>query len=60
MQGLQGVGNLIGKSSADEEVIEELNVLGFLISAITNLTEALNDLKSDTSYVLKERGVLNY
>ena len=60
LQGLQDVGHLIGLTASDKNMIEELNHIGFFISAITNLTEALNDLRSDTNYSLKERGVMNY
>lgn len=60
LKGLQGVAHLIGITSFDKKVAEELNHLGFFISAISNLTEALNDLRSDTHYVLEKRGVSNY
>lgn len=60
LQGLQGVGQLIGVTSPGKKVVEELNQLGFFISAISNLTEALNDLKSDAGYVLRQREVGNY
>lgn len=59
LQGLQGVAHLIGITSFDEKVVEVVNQLGFFISAISNLTEALNDLRSDTDYVLEKRGVSN-
>ncbi len=60
LQGLQDVGHLMGISSSGESVSAELSHIGFFISAITNLTEALNDLRSDTDYVLRKRGVSNY
>jgi len=59
LQGLQDMGQLIGmmKSKAS---LKELHHIGFFIAAISNLTEALNDLRSDTDHVLRERGVMNY
>lgn len=60
LQGLQGVGQLMGSTSPGKRVVEELNQLGFFISAISNLTEALNDLRSDADYVLRQRGIGNY
>lgn len=60
LQGLQGVAHLMGITAPDEKIVEELNHLGFFISAIGNLTEALNVLRSDTDYVLRKRGVSNY
>jgi hypothetical protein len=38
LQGLQDVGNLIGLSSVNKEIIEAINQLGCFISTITNLT----------------------
>ncbi len=61
LQGLQDLGQLIGVSSQSEEIrLNEFKYIGFFISAITNLTEALNDLRTDTEYSLKQRGVQNY
>lgn len=60
LQGLQGIGQLIGITSLDKRIINALNHLGLFISAITNLAEALNDLRSDADYVLRQRGVTNY
>jgi len=57
LQGLQDIGQLIGKCKNN---LEKKNQIGFLISAISNLTAALNDLRSDTDYVLKQRGIVNY
>lgn len=60
LQGLQDLGQLIGLASRPKrEKIEELNRIGFFISAISNLTVALNDLKADADHVLKERGDVN-
>jgi hypothetical protein len=61
LKGLQEVGHLMGLSSQkNSENINEINNIGFFISAVTNLTEALNTLRSDTDYLLKKRGILNY
>jgi len=60
LQGLQGMSQLIGVASSNKKDINELSHLGFFISAISNLTEALNDLKSDADYVLSRRGAQNY
>lgn len=59
LQGLQGVGQLIGTAAPNKIKNAELNQLGFFISAISNLTEALNDLRSDADHVLQERSVMN-
>ena len=59
LQGLQGVGQLIGLAGSEKKLAEGLNQLGFFVSLITNLTEALNDLRSDTEYVLRQREVVN-
>ena len=52
LQGLQGVGSLMSMSPEGGKVSEEANCLGFFISALSNLTEALNDLRLDTDYML--------
>jgi len=49
LQGLQGVGHLLASQNKHSE--EHTN-LGFFISAISNLIEALDGLRSDTSYML--------
>ncbi len=60
LQGLRGVAHLIGTTSLNDKNLEEVNNIGFFISAISNLTEALTDLKSDTDFMLRKRGVMNY
>jgi len=59
LQGLQGVGQLIGLASDNKKIPEQLNQIGFLISAISNLTEALNELKLDADFMLKKQGKTN-
>jgi hypothetical protein len=60
LQGMQGIGRLMGGSlSEKKELIEELQDIGFFISSISNLTEALNSLRSDTDYELKQRSKIN-
>lgn len=59
LQGLQSLSQMIGFVSP-HKVIHELNYLAFFISAISNLTEALNVLRSDADYILSERQVSNY
>lgn len=51
LQGLQQVGQLIGLAT-NKKNIAEMNQLGFFISAISNLTEALNDLRLDANFLL--------
>jgi hypothetical protein len=56
LQGLQDLGQVTSMVGKDEKkLIEDLDHIGFLISAISNLTEALNELRSDTSYSLLKR-----
>jgi hypothetical protein len=56
LQGLQDLGHVVGMVGDNEKkIISDLNHIGFFISAISNLTEALNNLRSDTSYTLKQR-----
>ena len=59
LQGIQGIGQLIGLASLEKNLVQRLNHLGFFVSVITNLTEALNDLRSDTEYVLKQQEIAN-
>ena len=55
LQGLQDLGQLIGIAAQDKEKIaDDLSNIGFFISAIGNLTEALNALRLDADYVLKQ------
>jgi len=52
LRGLQDVGQLIGLVKHDEiNMAEEISRLGFFISTIGNLTEALNTLRLDADYV---------
>lgn len=61
LQGLQDLGQLVSIVMQDRtEVINEINNIGCFISAISNLTEALNYLRTDTNYVLKDRGIIDY
>lgn len=55
LQGLQDLGQLMCLAAQDNEMIEELNNIGSFISAISNLTEALNVLRLDTNHILNER-----
>lgn len=57
LQGLQGVGQLMGCVIPERKIFDGVNQLGFFVSAITNLTEALNDLRADAEYVLKQRKI---
>jgi hypothetical protein len=53
LQGLQDLGQVTSMiSQGGKRIIEDLDHIGFLISAISNLTEALNNLRLDTSYSL--------
>lgn len=60
--GLQDLGHLIGVAAQSSKIknIEDLNNIGFFISGISNLTEALNTLRLDADYVLKQREIINY
>lgn len=56
LQGLQDLGYVAGMiGEKDKKIMKNLNHIGFFISAIGNLTEALNTLRSDTSYTLSLR-----
>jgi hypothetical protein len=54
LQGLQDLGHVSG-IVGNKKIIKSLSHIGFFISAISNLTEALNTLRSDTSYTLQIR-----
>ncbi|OGT41302.1 MAG: hypothetical protein A3F13_09905 [Gammaproteobacteria bacterium RIFCSPHIGHO2_12_FULL_40_19] len=59
LQGLQGVGQAIGIASRDDGLkAEQICQIGFFISAITNLTEALNSLRMNTCDEIEVRGEL--
>jgi hypothetical protein len=60
LQGLQNVGQLIGAKKRGTLSNSDINNLGFFIAAICNLTEALNVLRLDADYILKERGEIDY
>ena len=60
LQGMQEIGQLLGVYLADKNLTIELNQLGFFISVVNNLILALNDLRTDSDYVLKERGITNF
>jgi len=61
LHGVQDVGNLLGLIAPDRaDLTSILDNLGLFISAISNLTEALNSLREDTDGELRERGVVNY
>ena len=59
LQGLQDLGQLMSMVMQDKkQTIDDLYNIGFFVSAIANLTEALNALRLDTDYVLKQRGMI--
>jgi hypothetical protein len=61
MLGLQNIGNLASVAKPDtDDAIQNLNGLGFFISLLSNLTEALRDLHTDIDYELQERSGNNY
>lgn len=61
LQGLQDIGHLMNMIARDKkEVTDDINNIGFFITSISNLTEALNSLRSDADCVLRDRGVSNY
>lgn len=56
LQGTQELGNLMSLAAKNkEQVINEMESIGFFISAIGNLAEALYVLRQDTDYILKQR-----
>ncbi len=61
LQGLQGVGNLMSMiTEVKNNMSEDINNLGHFISGISNLTEALNSLRLDSGFVLKQRKETDY
>lgn len=61
LKGLQDIGNTISLLSVNKIIsLNDMESLGFFISAISNLTEALNTLRLDVDHVLKYRGVTHY
>ena len=59
LQGLQGIGHLISITPLDVTIINEAYQLGLFITLIANLTEALNYLRLDADYILKERSIMS-
>lgn len=59
LQGLQGVGYLIATTSLDMTIVNEGYQLSLFITSIANLIEALNHLRLDADYILKERTDMN-
>lgn len=56
LQGLQDIGVIVSMSAQkNKDIAQDLKRIGFFISAISNLVEALHDLQIDTGYVLKQR-----
>lgn len=61
LQGLQDVGSLISVAEQNQSRIpSDINGIGYLISGISNLAEALHILKSDADFVLRQRGINDY
>lgn len=56
LHGLQGIGCIL--SSLANDHLKMIKNIGFFISIISNLMEALNALKLDTEYVLNERKLI--
>jgi len=54
LQGLQDIGQLIGILGKNINFTEFFNI-GFFISGISNLAEALHSLKQDVDFLLKMR-----
>lgn len=60
LQGLQDLGQLLGLAAQDKKKSTEgIYNIGFFISAVSNLAEALSALRSDADYVLKQRKELH-
>jgi len=53
IQGLQVIGNLMGMLPPDQ-VRVDTNYVGLFIAVISNLTEELNNLKTDTDFALRK------
>lgn len=53
LQGLQDVGQILSIAArCDKEVMHDLYNIGYFITAISNLTEALDKLRADAAYAL--------
>lgn len=54
LKGLQGLGQLVGVTAqANQETLEEISDIGFFISGVSNLIEALGFLRQDVTEALK-------
>lgn len=61
LHGLQDLGRIVGfMTQNDKAVNEDISNIGYLISGIGNLTEALNILRLDADYVLEQRKEENF
>ena len=61
LQGLQDLGGMMNSFvQYNREIPEELKHIGYFISGIGNLTEALHSLCLNTDFVLRKRGEINY
>ncbi len=61
LQGLQSLGQIIGDETQYKVVsIKNINSIGFLISAISNLTESLHTFKTDANFELRQRGLVKF
>ncbi len=55
LQGLQDLGQILGVvARMDKGVMLDLHNIGYFISTICNLTEALDNLRSDANYILNQ------
>jgi len=55
LQGLQDLGVIISiVATGNKEIMQNLHNIGYFISAISNLIEALDKLRSDASYILDQ------
>ena len=61
LQGIESLGQLIGDVAQYKVVsIKNISSIGFLISAISNLTESLHTLKTDANFELRQRGLVKF
>lgn len=58
LRGIQDVGRITGVVENQGNV--NTKNFGFFISALANLGEALNSLRSDAGFILRQSGVLDY
>jgi hypothetical protein len=59
LQGLQDLGSLMERVAVNRKVRNDVVGIGYFISFISNLTEALNILRSDNEHELKRRQVMD-